>query len=97
MGTVELPGSAELDEAISALQAVPIGPSASPPAGRQWTKPARPDQEPTRHDEWAFEVEPPPAQPPVPHRQAAADPEWLRRRRGPAASAYRRIRRIFTG
>jgi hypothetical protein len=97
--TVELPGSAELDEAISALQAVPVAPRSAPAPGSQWAKPAARDEE-TRRDDWAFEVEAPqPAasQPRFAPRRAAPDPDWVRRRRGPAATAYRRIRRLFSG
>lgn len=100
--TVELPGSAELEEAISALQAVPVAPRAEPAPGSQWAKPTTREEEPPATDDWAFQVEPSPpapvvAQPALAPRRAADDPDWLRRRRGPAAEAYRRIRRIFTG
>lgn len=97
--SVELPGSAELDEAISALQAIPIAPRSAGTTGSQWAKAATRDEEPRVRDDWAFEVEPPaPAagMQPAPGRPAQ-NPDWVRRRRGPAASAYRRIRRIFTG
>lgn len=101
VGAVDLPGSAELDEAMSALQGVPRR-STGARSGREWTKPATPDEETSSYSDWAFEVEPPLAQmPAVPSplapRRPASDPNWLRSRRGPAASAYRRIRRIFTG
>lgn len=103
-GTVELPGSAELDEAINALQAVSIAPRSEAASGSQWAKPAARDEEAGADDDWAFEVEsePPPSQARSPQasfepRRAPPDSDWLRRRRGPAASAYRRIRRIFTG
>ncbi len=99
--TVELPGSAELDEAMSALQAVPIGPRADDSPGRKWAKPTTPDAATSGYDDWAFAVDPSSAQAlapqPQPAARRAADPNWLRQRRGPAASAYRRIRRIFTG
>ena len=98
---VELPGSAELDEAISALQAVPITPRSEANPANQWAKPATRRTESIGRDDWAFEVEPPlpqlAAAPSPPSRRDAAAPAWLRRRRGPAADAYRRIRRIFTG
>ena len=97
---VQLPGAAELDEAMTALQAVPIG-SQADASPRQWAKPATPGAETSGYQDWAFEVEPAPEtpalQPPQAPRRAASDPNWLRQRRGPAASAYRRIRRIFTG
>ena len=95
--SVELPGSAELDEAISALQAVPIAPRSAGTTGSQWAKSATRDGEPRVRDDWAFEVEPPPVAGIQPPGRAALNPDWVRRRRGPAASAYRRIRRIFTG
>ncbi len=97
---VQLPGAAELDEAMAALQAVPIGSDPHAASPRQWTKPATHSPETGGHDDWAFEAEPAPTaarQSPVPQRGPVSDPNWLRRRRGPAASAYRRIRRIFTG
>jgi len=99
--TVQLPGAAELDEAMTALQAVPIGSQADAASPRQWAKPATPGAGTTGYEDWAFQVEPAPEtpalRPPQAPRRAAADPNWLRQRRGPAASAYRRIRRIFTG
>ena len=102
LGAVELPGAAELDEAMSALQAVPIGSRSDEAAPRQWAKSATPDEETSPYQDWAFEVEPAPAETPARQlalapRSAAPDPEWLRRRRGPAATAYRRIRRLFNG
>ncbi|MGZ8563068.1 MAG: hypothetical protein ACXWWU_05570, partial [Candidatus Limnocylindria bacterium] len=100
-GVVELPGSTELDEAMSALQAVPIAPRSAAPPVSQWAKPATRDEETAPPDDWAFEVEPLPSpaapQPQIAPRSGPPDQDWLRRRRGPAASAYRRIRRIFTG
>jgi len=39
---------------------------------------------------------PPPAPRPPATRQAPGDPSWLRGRRGPAATAFRRLRRLFT-
>jgi hypothetical protein len=101
-GTVELPGSAELEEAISALQAVPIAPRSEAAPGSQWAKTATRGEETSARDDWAFEVEPQPStthlvEPSLAPRRVAPDPDWVRRRRGPAASAYRRIRRIFTG
>ena len=101
-GVVELPGSAELDEAMSALHAVPIPPRSAAAPDSQWAKPVATGEETGTRDDWAFQVEPSPLPAPAPQaalepRRAAPDPDWLRRRRGPAASAYRRIRRIFTG
>jgi hypothetical protein len=104
--TVDLPGAAELHEAMAALEAVPVQPDPSYDVSRQWAKTAPDDVEPARHDDWAFEAEPAPP-PPAPTRppndvtsalrRALEDPGWLRRRQGPAAAAYRRLRRLFPG
>jgi hypothetical protein len=102
---VDLPGAAELHQAMAALEAVPVQVDPSHDISRQWAKPA-PDDEPPHRDDWAFGAEPPP--PPAPAirppsdvtsalRRAVADPNWLRRRQGPAAAAYRRLRRLFPG
>lgn len=98
---VALPGSAELDDAMAALHAVPVEADSQGYAAREWTKPPRNTQS-TRYDDWAFEVEP--VAPPTPitepisaPRRPASDPGWLRRRQGPAATAYRRLRRLFPG
>ena len=105
--TVDLPGAAELHEAMAALEAVPV--QADPPydVSRQWAKSAPDDDEPALSDDWAFEAEPAPPSPPAAPRpqvdmtfelrRAAEDPSWLRRRQGPAAAAYRRLRRLFPG
>lgn len=104
--TVDLPGAAELHEAMAALEAVPVRSDPAYDVSRQWAKPAPDDDEPARQDDWAFEAEPAP--PPAPAsrpptdvtsalRRSAADPGWLRRRQGPAAAAYRRLRRLFPG
>jgi hypothetical protein len=104
--TVDLPGAAELHEAMAALEAVPVQADPSYDVSRQWAKPAPDDEEPPRHDDWAFQAEPapppaPPARPPTDVtsalRRSADDPNWLRRRQGPAAAAYRRLRRLFPG
>lgn len=103
---VDLPGAAELHEAMAALEAVPIRSNPAYDASRQWAKPVPEDQEPPRRDEWAFEAEPAPPssaspRPPIDVtaalRRGATDPNWLRRRQGPAAAAYRRLRRLFPG
>ncbi len=104
--TVDLPGAAELHEAMAALEAVPVQADPSYDVSRQWAKQAPDDAEPPRHDDWAFEPEPAPP-PPAPSspptdvtsalRRSAEDPGWLRRRQGPAAAAYRRLRRLFPG
>jgi hypothetical protein len=104
--TVDLPGAAELHEAMAALDAVPVQVDPVYDVSRQWAKSAPDDDEPARHDDWAFEAEPAPP-PPAPTRppndvtsalrRALEDPGWLRRRQGPAAEAYRRLRRLFPG
>jgi hypothetical protein len=105
--TVDLPGAAELHEAMAALEAVPVQADPAYDVSRQWAKSAPDDDEPTRPDDWAFEAEPappPPSAAPRPQmdvtselRRTAQDPNWLRRRQGPAAEAYRRLRRLFPG
>lgn len=104
---VDLPGAAELHQAMAALEAVPVQADPSYDVSRQWAKPAPDDDEPPRRDDWAFGAEPTPAPPPsavrppndvtAALRRAVADPGWLRRRQGPAAAAYRRLRRLFPG
>lgn len=103
---VDLPGAAELHEAMAALEAVPVQVDPVYDESRQWAKQAPDEDEPARHDDWAFEAEPAPP-PPAPTRppndvtsslrRALEDPGWLRRRQGPAAEAYRRLRRLFPG
>jgi hypothetical protein len=104
--SVDLPGAAELHEAMAALEAVPVQADPVDDVSRQWAKQTPDDAEPPRHDDWAFEAEPAPP-PPAPTRppsdvtsalrRALEDPGWLRRRQGPAAEAYRRLRRLFPG
>lgn len=96
-----LPGAAELDDAMSALKAVPVQAPADQPL-RQWAKPPGGSSAPS-YDDWSFEVEAPPPAPVtsapaygIP-RRPPGDPTWLRTRQGPAATAYRRLRRLFTG
>jgi hypothetical protein len=105
-GPVDLPGAAELHEAMAALEAVPVRSDPASQVSRQWAKPAPEEQQATRQDDWAFEAEPapPPTAAPRPPidvtstlRRSATDPNWLRRRQGPAAAAYRRLRRLFPG
>jgi hypothetical protein len=102
--SIELPGADELDVAMAAFDVAPIRPEADP--SREWAKAAREREEPVVHEEWAYESEPPPPpamsqpmnlfqQPAV--RRPTLDPGWLRSRRGPAATAYRRLRRLFPG
>ena len=91
---------------MAALEAVPVQVDPSYDISRQWAKPAPDDNEQPHRDDWAFGAEPAP--PPTPAirppndvtaalRRAVADPGWLRRRQGPAAAAYRRLRRLFPG
>ena len=104
---VDLPGAAELHEAMAALDAVPVRTDSPYDASRQWAKSAPDDQEDEpRHDDWAFEAEPspPPSAPVTPPtdvasalRRGAGDPGRVARGQGPAASAYRRLRRLFPG
>ena len=105
-GPVDLPGAAELHEAMAALEAVPVRSDPAWDVSRQWAKPAPEDQVPIKRDDWAFEAEPASPPPPAPRppidvtstlRRSATDPNWLRRRQGPAAAAYRRLRRLFPG
>jgi hypothetical protein len=105
-GPVDLPGAAELHEAMAALEAVPVRSDPAYDTRRQWAKPAPEDQQPIRQDDWAFEAEPAPPPAPAPRppvdvtstlRRSVTDPNWLRRRQGPAAAAYRRLRRLFPG
>ena len=103
--SVDLPGAAELHEAMTALEAVPVRGDRSYDVSRQWAKPASADEQPPRQDDWAFEAEPappapvtrPPSDVTAALRRSVADPGWLRRRQGPAAAAYRRLRRLFPG
>ncbi|MGZ6299402.1 MAG: hypothetical protein ACXWMN_02775 [Candidatus Limnocylindria bacterium] len=103
---VDLPGASELHEAMAALEAVPVQANPAFDVSRQWTKPAPDDDQPAQRDDWAFEAEPPPPAPFAPRpstdvtaalRRGVTDPGWLRRRQGPAAAAYRRLRRLFPG
>jgi hypothetical protein len=104
--TVNLPGAAELHDAMAALEAVPVRTEPVPDPARQWAKPIAPEDPPARQDDWAFEAEPAPPMPEAPHspmdvtaalRRSVTDPGWLRRRQGPAAAAYRRLRRLLPG
>jgi hypothetical protein len=105
--TVDLPGAAELHEAMAALDAVPVRTDSQRNASRQWSKPAPDDEEvQPSQDDWAFEAEPAtpppaPANPPTDVtsalRRAAGDRGSTARREGPAAAAYRRLRRLLPG
>jgi hypothetical protein len=102
---VDLPGAAELNEAMAALEAVPVRSDPAYDVSRQWAKAAPDDEAPAPRGDWAFDVEPaPPSTASQPAtdltsalRRTASDPGWLRRRQGPAAAAYRRLRRLFPG
>ena len=96
----ELHGAVELDEAMAALNAVPVEAPADDGRPHEWAKPAAGGDEPVTYDDWGFEAEPAPSPTPAPaprdaSQRLAADPGRLRRRRGPAAAAYRRLRRLF--
>jgi hypothetical protein len=102
---VVLPGATELDEAMAALEAVPVRSDPSFDTARQWAKPA-PDDAAPAVDEWAFEAEPAPEPPSASRpaadltaelRRGASDAGRLRSREGPAAAAYRRLRRLLPG
>lgn len=105
---VDLPGAAELHEAMAALDAVPVRPDPSIDSSRQWAKPASGGDDAPTYDDWGFETVPTPRPTPSPSPAAARDvtsalrrtvndPGWLGRRTGTAASAYRRLRRFFPG
>ena len=91
--SLELPGAAELDQAMAAFE---VG---------AWSKETathddpRPGDESALRDDAARAEQPPPARQPVssvdPAEPSVGDADWLRGRRGPAASAYRRLRRLF--
>jgi hypothetical protein len=95
----ELPGAGELREAMAALEAIPIQTdttSAAKEGDEEWWRqpsraaPSAPVSDASRPTPRGATPEPFPS-------PAAPDPDWLRRRRGPAADAYRRIRRLFSG
>jgi hypothetical protein len=103
---VVLPGASELDEAMAALEAVPVRSDFGSDGSRQWTKPAPDDAAAPAIDDWAFEAEPPPEPPIAPRppadvtaelRRGASGAGRLRPREGPAAAAYRRLRRLLPG
>ena len=98
--TIELPGSTELDAAMAALEATP----ATAPED-QWSK-AWPEADPISIPVQPPTPDVPPAPPPRPAaarqaqpaaRTTSTEPPWLRRRRGPAATAFRTLRRLFPG
>jgi hypothetical protein len=101
---VTLPGANELDEAMAALEAVPVRIDSGFDVTRQWAKPAPDDDVAPPVDDWAFEAEPVPPPPPSAPRPAIDVAAELRRgasnarrREGPAAAAYRRLRRLLPG
>ena len=94
---IVLPGADDLDEAIAALNAGRPAPSAVEPSVESRANASLGAPEPTLRQ--AVFTPRPAAQPaprPMPARQASGDPIWLRGRRGPAATAFRRLRRLFT-
>jgi len=101
--TIDLPGSADLVDAMAALEATP--------RETEWSKPW-PETDAIRIDPEPAPIAEPVRWPPAPATQSdaprgpaartgeparASEPPWLRRRRGPAASAYRTLRRLFPG
>ncbi len=96
--TAGLPGGEELDEAMAALDAIPVEATDDPGASREWAKSPRAEHQPPPAKDWTFELEPsldelPPAR--TAPRRPLPDPSRARRRKGPAATAYRRLRRLF--
>ena len=97
--SLELPGAVELDQAMAAFE---VGAWSKESAGRH----DQPTPEPAA-GEPSHEIRPqaqpvqPPASPepastsPTAESSEAGDTDWLRGRRGPAANAYRRLRRLF--
>jgi len=91
---IELPGSDELDAAMAALEATP--------REEQWSKPSH-ETEPvdvpvetiSRPEPVSLPIVSPPAAPTP--RATSNEPAWLRRRRGPAATAFRALRRLLPG
>ena len=94
-----LPGAVELDQAMAAFE---VSAWSKEAISHQTDEPRRtepddPQPASQRSESSAFREEPEPsrpsAQPPEPREETDAD--WLRGRRGPAANAYRRLRRLF--
>ena len=97
--SLELPGAVELDQAMAAFEVGAWSKQSTErrneptqePAVRQSTDEARaqaqPPEPPAGPEPRADEI---PSEP-----SAGADTDWLRGRRGPAANAYRRLRRLF--
>lgn len=102
--SIELPGAVELDQAMAAFE---VGPWSKESAERQ--REAAPSPPVVQQNASAERQEdvPPSASSSEPTSKATAPPsdetsapaetetDWLRGRRGPAASAYRRLRRLF--
>ncbi|HEX6654904.1 MAG TPA: hypothetical protein VF153_01705, partial [Candidatus Limnocylindria bacterium] len=78
-------------EAIRSLLGRPTPPTA--------TQPVDDAPPPLLEQSSQMAVPPPPAaRPPQRHSMSSmGDPQWLKGRRGPAATAYRRLRRLFPG
>jgi hypothetical protein len=83
-----LPGAEELDDALAALGSPPSTPPPADPAPRLSAS------EPPRPASPAYEWRPS-AQPST--APGTSDDDWLGEHSGPAARAYRRLRRIFPG
>jgi hypothetical protein len=108
---VELPGGEELQDALRALglpvedgerstpasdasapepqSAPPQPPRDEPPQPPQWPAGSRSDRSQPAHRPAPGRAQPRPP--------SVAEPDWLRNRRDPAATAFRRLRRLFPG
>jgi excisionase family DNA binding protein len=87
----ELPGGVELDRAMAAFE-VSAWSKETPERATDEVAITQPT-EPSAPEPVQAEMQPPiAAEPQEPQR---ADEDWLRGRRGPAANAYRRLRRLF--
>jgi hypothetical protein len=95
---ISLPGADELDEAMAALGGEPEAAEApeAPTPGEQVGTDAEPGvaAPPAERETSAPSPAPRPVSGP-PSVARMTDEDWLRGRRGPAANAYRRLRRLF--
>ncbi len=89
-GRPATPGTTETVEAVAAVDAAA---SAVEPSIESWVNASHRAPEPSLRQA-VFTPQPVPR--PLPARQGSGDPSWLRGRRGPAATAFRRLRRLFT-
>jgi hypothetical protein len=104
---IDLPGAAELDEAMAALDSESAAQAENASANEAGEPfPLASADEPTAIDagesgEDPGQVEQPPSNSASPDSSNPAPApgvdDWLRGRRGPAANAYRRLRRLFPG